>query len=255
MVRQRIHVSIAIEGTSNSSYLAELAKLYGADQVLIYQLPERKFIRLSELPLNIFQSLIEKGKELLVSTKLVSKEKSDQEISIPGQSWYSRNDLPEDAAAVHGYFTPSLFRGIVENPFTSIILRDPLERLITIFEEWKRSKGETDWRIQIPFDKMMDFRRFSMLDKNTNFQSRCLGNQRLGDYDLVGVYQCLPGFIAQLKNENWTNHTGTPAGEPPLQRPRYKNLGIDDPFFAEFKEANQKDYAIYQQAKAFMGFC
>lgn len=249
MLSQRIHVSVAIEGTSNSSYLADLAKLYGAECVLVYQLPEKIFIRLSEIPLNPLQSLLKKGKKLLRS------ESADPGEGLPGQTWYTRKHLPDDTKAVHGYFTPSLFRGTIENPFTSIILRDPLERTIAIYEEWKAHKGDVDWRFEIPWDKKMDFESFAFLDKNMNFQSRCLGNQRLGDYDLVGVFDCLPGFIAQLKNEDWTNFTGKSGSGPQLNRSRYKNLGIDKEFFERFQEANQKDYAIYQQAKAFMGFC
>ena len=255
MIQQRVHVSVAIEGTISPAYLAELSKLYGAEHVLIYQLPRKQFIRYSDLQNNPVQSLLKLGRGLLENTPLLNSEQMETENSTSGTIWFSKKNLPDDTAAVHGYFTPNLLKGKLENPFVSIILRDPLERMIAAFQEWKKKKGSHDWRIDIPFEKDLTFQDFSQISENHNFQSRCLGSQRLGDYDLVGVYECLGGFIAQLKNEDWTEHSKRPPAEPRIKKPRYKNLGITEDFFAEFMEHHQKDYAIFQQAKSFMGYC
>ena len=40
-----------------------------------------------------------------------------------------------------------------------------------------------------------------------------------------------------------------------FDKPRYRNLGINPVFVEEFQKANQMDYAIYQQAKEFIGYC
>jgi hypothetical protein len=255
MIQQRVHVSVAIEGTTSTAYLTELSKLYGADHVLIYQLPRKQFIRYSDLQNNPVQSLLKLGRGLLENTPLLNTNQVETENIESGTIWFSKKQLPEDTAAVHGYFTPSLLKGKLENPFVSIILRDPLERMIAAYQEWKKNKGSKHWRNDIPYEKDLNFQDFSRISENHNFQSRCLGSQRLGDYDLVGVYECLAGFIAQLNNEDWTEYSKRPPAEPRIKKPRYKNLGITEEFLEEFKELHQKDYAIYQQAKSFMGYC
>ena len=111
--RQRVHVSVAIEGTTNSSYLAELGQIYGPEQVLVYKLSNKKFIRLSELPYRPAQSILMKGKEILGNTPFFNGDPQQGKL----ERWYARNDLPENTAAVHGSFTPEMLKGIFENPF------------------------------------------------------------------------------------------------------------------------------------------
>jgi len=82
-----------------------------------------------------------------------------------------------------------------------------------------------------------------------------MGNRRLGDYDLVGVAECQPGFIAQLKNKDWTGYIKQNSIGYQIDKPKYKNLGITSDFIENFKIANQMDYSIHQQAKEFIGYC
>jgi hypothetical protein len=195
------------------------------------------------------------GKELL-GTKLPFSNnlKIDNDQSDIG-SWFSRNELPQDTAAVHGTFNPSMFKGILENPFVSIILKDPLERMISLFDEWSSNEGDVDWRVTIPYKKNIEFTDFAIKDTFANYQSKCLGSRRLGDFDLVGVAECQDGFIAQLKNKDWTGYVDQRSRKKKLNKSKYQQLGIDDGFLEEFKEVNQLDYAIYQQAKEFIGYC
>lgn len=253
---QKVHVSVHIEGNTNSSFLNDLGNIYGPDQVLVYKVSLKKFIRLSDLPKSPTSSLLKIGKELLENTPIFSpKVNSSDEESTEQKKVFARMELPPDTAAVHGYFTPSLFKGIFDTPFISIILKDPLERMISLFEEWNSLKGETDWRINIPYDKELAFPDFAFQDGFSNYQSKCLGNRRLGDYDLVGVAECQSGFIAQLKNKDWTGYIKQKSTAYQLEKSRYKNLGITSEFVEKFLEANQMDYAIHQQAKEFIGYC
>lgn len=252
----RIHISVDIEGTTNSSFLAELGGIYGPEHVLVYQLASKRFIRLSDLPTNPAANLIKLGKDLLENTPLLNQiipeAESGSDDSKPG---YTRAELPPDTAVVHGHFTPNLFRGILDNPFISIMLRDPLERMIALYKEWKQKKGQVDWRVSVPYRDKMSFQVFALKEDFINFQSQSLGDKRLGDYDLVGVAECQAGFIAQLKNKDWTDFISLDSTEYQLNKPRYKSLGITAEFVEQFREVNQMDYAIYQQAKEFMGFC
>jgi len=253
---QRVHVSVNIEGITNSSFLAELGNIYGSDRVLVYKLSHKKFIRLSEIPIKPGQSLIKLGKDLLVNSPLFNNKTSDENTSSLDQNLlFARKDLPANTAAVHGHFTPSLFKGVFENPFVSIILKDPLERMISLYDEWKLTKGDVDWRVTIPFDKKIKFIDFAVEESFCNFQSRSLGNKRLGDYDLVGVAKCQAGFIAQLKNKDWTGYVNQKHSSIQLDHPKYKNLEITSNFLSHFQEINQMDYSIYQQAKDYIGYC
>jgi len=252
--RQRVHVSVAIEGTTNSSFLAELGQIYGPEQVLVYKLSGRKFIRLSELPYSPAQSILMKGKEILGNTNFFNKYNSDAEKAEEGR-WFARRDLPDNTAVVHGTFTPEIFKGIFENPFISIMLKDPLERMITLFEEWTSSKGEADWRVSIPFDKSLKFVEFALKEDFINFQSRCLGSRRLGDFDLVGISECQDGFIAQLKNKDWTGFLNQNSQKIQFNKPRYLSLEITPEFLEHFQGVHQRDYSIYHQAKEFLGYC
>ena len=253
---QQVHVSVNIEGNTNSSYLAELGNIYGAEHVLVYQLSQKRFLRLSDIPIKPGQSLLRMGKELLESTPFFNNNSSPEtNNSQVENTLFTRKELPPDTAAVHGFFTPSLFKGVLENPFISIILNNPLERMITLYEEWNDSRGEVDWRVSIPFDKKITFVNFAIQDIFINYQSRCLGNKRLGDYDLVGVAECQAGFIAQLKNKDWTGYIKQKPSQINLDRPKYKNLGITPDFLKKFEELNHMDYSIYLQAKDYMGLC
>ncbi len=252
----RVHISVHIEGTTNSSFLTELGRIYGQERVLVYELSQKRFVRLSDLANNPAANLIKLGKDLLENTPLINQIIPDTENdeSLAGRSFLRKN-LPPETAVVHGHFTPNLFRGIFDNPFISIILRDPLERMIALFDEWNQKKGNVDWRATIPFQPKIKFRDFALNEEFINYQSKSLGNRRLGDYDLVGVAECQAGFIAQLKNEDWTEYIPSESSGYKLDKAPYKKLGITPEFLAEFQEANQMDYSIYQQAKAFMGYC
>jgi hypothetical protein len=255
ILRQRIHVSIAIEGNTNSSFLTDLGQIYGPEHVLIYKQSTKKFFRLSELPYSPAQSFLIKSKELLGNRLNFSSTSSGVSNISDNESWYARDELPEDTAAVHGTFNPGMFFGILENPFVSIILKDPLERMITLYEEWSSARGEVDWRVSIPYKSSHDFSDFAFYDKFNNFQSKCLGSRRLGDFDLVGVAECVDGFIAQLKNKDWTGYIGQNSREIKLHKSKYQKLGITQEFLEKFQIAYQLDYAIYQQAVDFIGYC
>jgi hypothetical protein len=256
ITRQRVHVNVHIEGTTNSSFLAELGDIYGPDRVLVYKLPQKRFIRLSDIPHKPAQSLIQMGKDLLVNTPFFNNSSSAEKKNPSDENlWFMRKELPADTAAVYGYFSPSLFKGVFENPFFSIILKDPLERMITLHEDWNNAKGIVDWRVNIPFNKKTSFINFAIKEEFNNFQSRCLGSKRLGDYDLVGVAECQAGFIAQLKNKDWKGFVNQKPSKIQLDHPKYINLGVTSEFLELFQELNHMDYAIYQQAKEYMGFC
>lgn len=158
-------------------------------------------------------------------------------------------------AAVYGPFTPEFLKGAIENPFISIILKDPLERMISLYDDWTASKGDVDWRTPLSYNKTIKFTAFALDELFINFQSRCLGSRRLGDFDLVGIAECQDGFIAQLKNKDWTGYMDQKSHPIRFNKPKYKKLEITPEFLEHFQTVHQLDYSIYQQAKEFIGYC
>ena len=255
ITNHRIHVSVQIEGATNSAFLNDIGGIYGPEHVMVYKVSTKKFIRLSDLSLSPGVTLINKGRELLGSSSLFQSRITEGSSIEEEQQLYTRSELPPDTRAVLGHFTPNFFKGILDNPFISIIIKDPLERMIDLYNEWLEVKGSTDWRIHVPYDPSLEFREFTEMDDMVNYQSISLGSRRLGDYDLVGVAECQPGFIAQLKNRDWSGYTKLENNGYQLDKPRYRKLEIDDDFLKWFKSINELDYAIYQQAKSFIGYC
>ena len=252
---QRLHLSIQIENTTGSAYLAQLGKLYGPERVLLYDNQKQRFIRLSSSPLTIGQNVLKTGRNLLEKAPLVGKIiPGTPDEGLAGENGYALEELPEDTAAVHGHFTPELFDGEVENSFLTIVLRDPLERMIKQYQEWKRREGRVNWRINHPYEPDISFRDFAFLKKYRNYQSKYLGNERLGDFDVVGVLEYLEIHLCQLRNEDWS-HIKIRNRKPGSGRfLKDKKLDLTADLIEEFKDYHMKDYAIYHQAKAFMGY-
>lgn len=255
ITQQRVHVNVGIEGNTNHSFLSDLGRIYGSEHVLIYQLSQKNFIRLSDLPQSPSQSIIRIGKEILEKSPFFDQDSIEKKADQSNYQTYARRNLPKDTAAVFGFFSSNFFKGIYENPFISIILKDPLERMISLYEDWIVNKGDVDWRKSIPYDRGISFTKFAQVEKFQNFQSKCLGSRRLGDFDLVGLAECQAGFIAQLKNKDWTGYVNQKNIQIQFDKPKYKNLGITPEFLEEFQTLNEMDYAIYQQAKEFIGYC
>lgn len=255
--RGRIHLSVEIESTAGPALLAELGKIYDQENVLVYHSGREQCFRLSDLPGSPLRSLFQKGKEILQRTPLRSlfvKTPASIAPKSKNTTWFDIDDLPPETAAVHGHFRPDQFSGVTENPFLSIILREPLERTVAQYLEWKRSKGNVHWRIQIPYRQGMKFKEFAFREELKNFQFDCLGDKRLGDFDLIGVTECLDGFIMQLHGEE-PKKDPKGANQGRIQKSTYTKLGITERLKEEFQEYNMKDYDLYRMAKEFMGYC
>jgi len=254
--RGRIHLSIDIESTAGPTLLVELGKLYSQEQVLVYDTERDQLLRLSDIPRSPIRSLLDRGRKLFQHTPLSTL------LGSPGQPhgkkdrlpWIDVNDLPSDTAAIHGHFVPDRFDSVLENPFMSLVLREPLERAVAQFLEWKQRKGNVRWRLDIPYQKEITFRDFALRKDFKNFQFKSLGDKRLGDFDLVGITACLDGFVMQLHGEE-PHDISAESSNNQLPPAKYKKINLTDELREEFKEYNKKDYDLYFMAKEFMGYC
>lgn len=251
---QKLHLSIHIENTTGSSFVAQLGKLYGPDCLFLYDNQSETFTRLSDAPVTIGQNVLKTGRDLLEKAPLVNKLIPGPEAGSSSLEGYPLNELPEEAAAVHGHFTPDLFDGAVESTLLTIVLREPLERMVRQYRDWVRREGRVDWRIPLAYDPDLTFREFAFLKAYRNYQSKYLGDKRLGDFDVVGVLDQLEIHLCQIRGEDWSQ---VPIQNKKAGYGRFlkdKKLGLTPELIEEFKEYHLKDYAIYNQAKEFMGY-
>ncbi|MDZ7845136.1 MAG: hypothetical protein U5K99_10100 [Anaerolineales bacterium] len=252
---QRVHLSVHIEGTTAAPFLNQLGNIYGKDHVLLYNNELKKLIRFSEVPTTPGQSVLLTGKKLLTKTPLLPKllpglKSPDEEPD----RWIDKEEIPDDTAAIHGHITPDLFDGICENTFLSIVLREPLERMVIQYKQWKKAQGEVNWRVVLPYDSEITFPDFAFHKKYRNYQSKYMGDKRLGDFDVVGVWEYIDAHLCQLKNEDWSKVKISKNPIPYQRLLKDKKLALTENLIEEFKEYHMKDYYIYRQAKEFMGY-
>lgn len=247
---KEIVVNTHIEKTGGTSLSSWFMQVYGDDRVLIYSPATDTFLRGSEVP--DLNPVTNRLKSLLTLTPLISiaAAASKNYKSSSHRNHISPNDIGQGFDVIHGHFTASRFEKSMDDPFTSIILRDPIERMVSHYISWKRRRGKTNQRLNIPYTPEMSFRDFAMLDQMINFQSQALGELSIEDFDLVGTAENLDAFT-----EEFFRRRGIEGNIPRLTElnrtlfsPAHEALGIDDGFTKVFKEQNAHDYEIYAYA-------
>lgn len=249
MKNKRVHLSIHIERTAGTSLLAELVKEYGADRTLIYQPQTDRLLRVSDIPISPASKFLNNLKYKLEGTLLLRTIYNWYDKVVKWDKavfkWISPEKIPEETAAIHGHFSPQRFRGLVENPMMTVVLRDPLERMISHYFHWKRTGGKAGWRIETPFDPSLGFVQFARREEMHNFQSKVLAGKKLQDFDYVGVTKNLDYFLGKIRGNN---HGKAPNMHSVAKKPKYAELGITEGFIKKFKKYNAKDYKNYSLA-------
>lgn len=243
-------VSTHIEKTAGTSLEAWFIKVYGADRVLLYSPATDTFLRGSDVPISNPATDYVKRLFSLTPLMAIASEVYKKYKSHSGRNHITLENLPLDFDVVHGHFDPARFIEHLNDPFTSIVLRDPLGRAVSQFIHWRRRHGRTNHKINIPFDPEISFRDFATLPEMTNFQAKAMGGMSVTDFDLVGITE----NMGQFTNE-YFRRRGLP-GDPPafpdfnrtLMVPALSDLGVDNEFRAVFHEINSQDYEIYAQA-------
>jgi len=246
MNNKRVHLSVHIERTAGTSLLAELVKEYGADRTLIYQPQTDRLLKVSDIPISPASKFIHNLKHRLEGTFLLRAIYNGYDKVVKWDKavfkWISPEKIPEETAAIHGHFSPQRFNGLVENPMTTVVLRDPLERMISHYSHWKRTGGKAGWRIETPFDQSLGFVEFALREEMRNFQSKVLAGKKLQDFDYVGVTKKLDCFLGKIRGNG---HGKAPNMHSVANKPKYAELGITEEFIKKFKKYNARDYKNY----------
>lgn len=244
----KIHIHCHIERTAGTSLIGEFQKIYGAKNVLLYKTQREELVRLSDIPISPASPVISWVKTTFGGTPvlkgLYTLYIKSTEWNIGFIKWVDPNRVPENTKVISGHFGPNKFSHI-KNSFNSVVLRDPLERMVSQYFHWKRSGGP-GWRLEYPY-KDEGFAKYALWEGHNNFQTKTLDGWSLEDFDLVGVTKDLDIFIARLKDDEGALLKVRHANKT-RRKPNFKKLGIDKAFIEKFKKLNEEDYKNYQLA-------
>lgn len=252
-----MHLSIHIERTGGTSLLGELEAFYGPERILIYSASKDKLMRMSDIPVSPANESLSKIKAFIERTKFLSfiyqlymtvLRKSDDVFT-----WYDPENIPNDVDAIQGHFSPDRFSQLLPTAFTSVVLRDPLERMISQFLHWQRAGGDMGFRVAIPYDPEMTFEEYAFQEELINFQTRALGSLAIDDFDLVGITPRLDRFVAKIIGKPHQEEFQSTQVNYMGQKPKHKELGITPALIKKFKKVNAEDYKNYQRAIALSG--
>lgn len=249
-----VHVSTHIEKTAGTSLQEFYARYYGPKRVYIYSSGTDSLICADRFLMRARVNLI--ADRLRTISKQFGLTALAHSFVINHLSNRSlggmQKKIPTNCSVIHGHFVADSFDDVISNPFRTVILRDPLDRMLSHFKYWKEAKGVTNHRIDIPFDGKMTFNDFQSAQCLQNFQSSALGNLSIRDFDLVGVTQNLPNFISEFTRKCPIEGRAVGGELKKLnaspKRTDYAQFGIDAHFMKAFKHNNELDYFNYNCA-------
>jgi hypothetical protein len=249
-----VHVSTHIEKTAGTSLQEFYTRYYGPKNVYIYSTDTDSLICADRLLMKArISPIVDKVRSLskqlgltsLAHTFVIGRlNNQNSDKGLPG--------LPANCSLIHGHFVADRFDDIVQKPYRSVVLRDPLERMISHYKYWKEVQGVTNHRIDIPFDCHMSFMDFQSVKCLQNFQSSALGSLSINDFDLVGVTQNLPDFVNKFVKrcpiQGWMTTEDLRKLNSSPRKTDYNQFGIDGNFIKKFKSQNELDYMNYDRA-------
>lgn len=248
------HLSVHIEKTGGTTLYATLRAIYGRDNILIYSPNSDSVFSANNLVMLLRFS---KGFDKFRSTSLFAKIMPVVHLvairSLSFEDHYKDVDLlfSKKWKMIHGHFSADRFDDVVDNPFKTVVLRNPLERTYSHFKYWKKARGILNQRVKIPFDPKMNFMDFALREEMQNFQTKALGKNNLSDFDVVGVTESALDFlsrIAKMRNldiprSNPLHHLNKSGGNS------LESLSLNRDFLKKFTLLNELDYAVYNCAK------
>lgn len=250
------HISLHIEKNGGTSLTKYYMDSFGPGNVLIYNPVDDDVTRSYESANIRTKAIFEQVKQLTVvkpflpyiSFLLINYRKVNVK-SIP------TNDLPNDFVVIHGHFLADKFDKQIPDALKTVVIRHPLNRMLSHYAHWKRTKGVPLFRKNIPYSNEVTFDDFAFNDVFQNYQTQALAGKNLPNFSIVGVTEHLDKFCRQITN--MTTDTVANHNYPPIPH-LYKNpesttlrsLGIENTreFTGDFINYHKKDYANYKLA-------
>ena len=150
------HISLHIEKTGGTSLTKYYMDMFGPENVLIYNPVDDNVARSSEVANIRTKTIFERVKQLSlvqpflphISFLLIKYRKKNIK-SIPV------SDLPDDFVVIHGHFLADKFNEQLPDALITVVIRHPLDRMLSHFAHWKRTKGVPLFRKNIPYSKVV----------------------------------------------------------------------------------------------------
>jgi hypothetical protein len=171
-------------------------------------------------------------------------------------------EVPEDAKVILGHFAADMFDRLLPDGISAIravVVRDPLDRMRSHYDHWRRTRSYEDWRVHIPFQRNLTFEKFALLPAMQNYQSQALVGMDLSSFDIVGISEHADEFIQSFldilskaglapRDRQLTPEQRSYNKTP--ERRKTKISHLNDVFLNEFYEFHERDYDLYKQACA-----
>lgn len=251
MPDQRKHISVHIEKTAGTSLRAFLNDLYGPEYVYTYSPTQNDFRRTSEMLFPWTYALIQPLRKRFGENKgFLAVFELYRRLVSRRQKLYSFENLPADYRVLHGHFCADQFGKRVDNPFLTVVLREPLARMISHYNHLMERKKDTDWRVRSDKFGEMTFEEFAMCPEIRNYQSQAFGSYRYDDFDLVGTVEHLEEFMKRLEELVCGRSNNVRRAKKFNESPHgyRKKYHLSDAFVRKFKDFHAQDYALWERA-------
>ena len=165
--------------------------------------------------------------------------------------------IPDGTRVIFGHFSADRFDKLIDRQIRAVVLREPLERMTSHYDHWRRNRGVQNWRVKIPYDARLGFETFAFLPQLQNYQSQALAGISLSDFDVAGTTENLASFTERLANifleeEMCAESTNLDIALGKLNRTHEKRakptILKSDSFRNAFREFHSVDYDLYQEA-------
>jgi hypothetical protein len=264
MKERRIAQFVHIEKTAGTSVRYSVEQAVGSENVYVYSPESDRLTKSSEGLKPVTSPLLDRlrlgfsnpvlGPLFMLAYPRISARYKDRiRKSAPAL------EVPTDAKVVFGHFAADRFDSLLPEGTTvirAVVLREPLERMRSHYDHWKRTRANEDWRVHIPYSNL-SFEQFSLLPEMQNYQSQALAGKELSDFDIVGTADRTEAFtetfIKALIGVGLISH----SQEVSVEHKRYNRTpekrrtlleGLDQTFLEAFSVFHQQDYKLYSQA-------
>lgn len=248
----KLHVFFHIEKAAGTSVLSALETIHGKAYVYQHQPRVQKFIASDKLITSRTNSFWDNIYKKLQRTSVIKPVYKIYDRALvygllSRGKWFDFDELPDDARAIHGHFSPSMITPIKRTIFKSTVIREPLLRMYSQYEHWKRIKGFAAWRHNIKYDPNITFEDYAFLPALKNFQSNALEYKDLSYFDLVGTTDHLDTFMSRIEQEFGT-HQGNFEQKKLNTNTKKTSRSFEKGFEKKFKMHHKDDYDLYQKA-------
>jgi hypothetical protein len=246
---KRIIVNTHIEKTAGTSLLRFFEQTVGKNRIAFYDPTTDSLIRISDLLISPSNDIVD---QLQLKSYAFWPILKRLYFNAQSNKRYT-TAIPSDLAVIHGHFVANRFDNILPNAIHTVVIRDPLQRMHSQYDHWKRAKGRNHWRVIVPYEDAMTFEEYAMLPVMQNYQANALAGKDLKSFAIVGITERLDAYTAALY-EHFIKE-GYISDSIPFKNIQKLNIHKKDHtvkksgFETAFQAFHKEDYELYKEAK------